>query len=86
MDKIYLFTTSRCPACPAAKEFVKTSGLEDKIEMVTVDQSIDGMALAESFGVAFVPAFVIQLEENNNHELMSFMDFQKRFESNPSLR
>jgi len=61
-DKIYLFTTSRCPACPAAKQFVTDNELEDKVEQVLVDQSVDGMALAESFNVATVPTFIVQLE------------------------
>ena len=58
-EKIYLFTTSRCPACPAAKQYVADSGLENKIKIVIADQSVDGMALAESFEIQFVPTFVV---------------------------
>lgn len=84
MDKIYLFTTSRCPACPAAKQFVADNGLEEQIEMVVADASIDAMTLAENFNVRMVPTFVIQREEDGLHEgiSLSLPEFKQQFETN----
>jgi len=58
-DKIYLFTTSRCPKCPIAKQYVIDSGLEEKVDIIVADQSAEGMALAREYGVAMVPTFVV---------------------------
>lgn len=70
MDKIYLFTTSRCPACPAAKQFVADNGL--KVDMITVDSDPLGMKIAQDFGVQFVPAFVVLNEEDEPSDFKSY--------------
>lgn len=77
-DKIYLFTTTRCPKCPEAKEYVKTAGLEDKVTIIEADTSVDAMTLASSYNITHVPAFVIHREEDEEGEVLNLTAFKAK--------
>lgn len=57
MSDIYLFTTSHCPACPAAKKYVEEKGID--VIKLEVDTNPEHMLLANQYGVASVPMFVV---------------------------
>ena len=54
--KTFLFTTTHCPKCPAAKEFMKENNIEHQI--IEVDTVVEGRALANLYKVMTVPSIV----------------------------
>jgi len=75
MSEEYLITTSTCPNCPAAKNYVKENNLTH-IKIVEADTSEDNMKLAMSFGVTSVPTFVIK--DDNGIQLLSLQEYANR--------
>jgi glutaredoxin len=72
MSETYLFTTSWCPQCPAAKNFVNENNLD--VTILEVDTSEDAMLMANQYGVSSVPQFVeVTGHEHKNYFLAEYM-------------
>jgi hypothetical protein len=57
MVRTILFTTTSCPKCPAAKEWVANHP-DLNIETCVADVSASNMKLADTYNVMYVPTFV----------------------------
>lgn len=56
MSKLYLFTTSACIKCPAAKEMIKKFNID--CEILEADTNDKALELAKKYFVSSVPSFI----------------------------
>jgi glutaredoxin len=72
--KTYLFTTTVCPNCLPAKDYI----IENEIdcEILYCDKDNNAMAMAERFGIEHVPTFVT-LEDNGISQTFTFEEYKK---------
>jgi len=63
MDKVFLFTTTWCPHCKAAKEKLKDKIEKGEIEVIEVDKDEFGEKVADALGIYAVPTFVVAKDD-----------------------
>lgn len=73
MNEIYLFTTSHCPACPQAKQYVNDNNID--VIILEVDTNPEHMLLANQYGVASVPMFVVT--KGNGYDKYFLEEYKK---------
>ena len=71
MKKIMLFTTSMCPKCPEAKDYMSRHHIDCEFHICDEDET--SMELAISYGIREVPTVVE--EENGESKITLFNQF-----------
>ncbi len=69
--KLFLFTSTSCPRCPAAKEFLDNKGLE--YEEMQPTKNPEAMELATKHGIMSLPTILI------GEKSFSFEEFKSSF-------